>query len=129
MRSIAIAREARLGRWLFGALFLVVSACFVGPSTPGSERTCESNCDKQVRADCSKTAVDYAETCKQACLVYRADYPGCISTMNAMSACVDRKVTFVCESNGIISANPVAICANEEYACIDCTGDTSACRN
>jgi hypothetical protein len=49
--------------------------------------------------------------------------------MNAMSACVDHKVTFTCEPSGDISANPVAICMNEEYACIDCTGDEAACRN
>ena len=129
MRSMVIAREARLGRWLFGALFLAVPACFVGPSTPGSEKTCESNCDRQVRAGCSQTAVDLAVTCKQACQVYRADYPDCSSTMNAMSACVDHKVTFTCEPNGNSSANPVAVCSDEEYACIGCTGDTSACRN
>ena len=46
-----------------------------------------------------------------------------------MSACVDRKVTFTCETSGNISANPVAVCMDEEYACIDCTGNIAACRN
>lgn len=129
MCSMFITGQVHLGRLLFGALFLFVPGCFIGPSSPGSEKTCESNCDRQVKAGCSKTAADYAETCKQACLAYRASYPDCISLMNAMSACVERKVTFTCEPSGSISANPVAVCMNEEYACSDCTGYVSACRN
>jgi hypothetical protein len=111
-------------------LFLVLPAgCLSGPEAPGSEKTCESNCDRQVEVGCSKTTADFAATCKQGCLVYRVDYPNCLSQMNAMSACVDRKVTFTCEPSGAISANPVAVCMNEEYACIDCTGDEAACRD
>jgi hypothetical protein len=119
------------GRLLFGLVFLVAlpGACLVGPSTPGGEKTCEANCDRQVAAGCSKTGTDFSASCKQACLVYRADYPDCVSLMNAMSACVERKVTFTCEPSGTVSANPVAVCANEEYACSGCTGDFTACRN
>jgi hypothetical protein len=129
MRSMFVPGQALLGRLLFGTLCLVVPACFVGPSTPGNEKTCESNCNRQVQAACSKTAAEFAETCKHACMAYRVDYPDCLVQMNTMSACVDRKVTFTCEPNGDISANPVAVCLNEEYACMDCTGDVSACRN
>jgi hypothetical protein len=75
------------------------------------------------------TSTDFAGSCKSACVAYRVDYPSCVSQMNAMSACVDRKVTFSCEPNGAISANPVAVCMNEEYDCSICTGDVSACRN
>jgi hypothetical protein len=117
--------------FFLGLLSLLVppSGCLSGPDAPGSEKTCESNCDRQVKAGCSKTTADFAGTCKQGCLVYRVDYPNCLSQMNAMSACVDHNVTFTCEPSGDISANPVAICMNEEYACIDCAGDEAACRN
>jgi hypothetical protein len=117
--------------FLLGSLvFLVAPAgCLSSPDTPGSEKTCESNCDRQVNAGCSKTTTDFAATCKQGCLVYRVDYPDCLAQMNAVSACVDHKVTFTCEPTGDISADPVAVCMNEEYACIDCTGDEDACRD
>ncbi len=116
---------------ILGALlFLVVPlGCFSGPDAPGSVKTCQSNCERQVKAGCSSTPAEFATSCESACVVYRADYPDCVSQMNAMSACVDRKVTFSCEPNGAVSANPVAVCMNEEYACSDCTGDVSACRN
>ena len=116
---------------LLGALlFLIIPmGCLVAPSAPGSEKTCESNCDRQVKASCAKTPADFAGTCKQACVAYRVDYPDCLSQMNDMSACVDHKVAFSCEPSGDISANPVAVCTNVEYACIDCTGDVSSCRN
>jgi hypothetical protein len=116
--------------FILGALLFLVppAGCLSGPDTPGSEKTCESNCDRQVRAGCSQTASDFAANCKQGCLVYRVDYPDCLSQMNAMSACVDRKVTFTCEPSGDLSANPVSVCMNEEYACIACTRDTTACR-
>ena len=116
---------------LLGALlFLIIPmGCLASPSAPGSEKTCESNCDRQVKASCAKTPTDFARTCKQACLAYRVDYPDCLSQMNDMSACVDHRVAFSCEPSGDISANPVAVCTNEEYACIDCTGDVSSCRN
>jgi len=116
--------------FLLGSLlFLVAPAgCLSGPDTLGSEKTCESNCDRQVRAGCSKTTADFAASCKQGCLAYRVDYPSCLPQINAMSACVDHKVTFTCEPSGDLSANPVAVCMNEEYACIDCTGDEAACR-
>ena len=129
MPSMIVSGRAILGRLLFGSLCMVAPACFTGPSTPGSEKTCESNCDRQLEARCAKTSQDFLGTCKQGCVAYRVDYPDCRAQMNAMSACVDHKVTFTCEPGGDISANPVAVCANEEYACIDCTGDVSACRN
>lgn len=115
---------------LVGLFFLAVtSGCLTGPDTPGSEKTCEANCNRQAKAGCSMTTADFASTCKSACVVYRADYPNCIPQMNAMSACVDHKVSFSCEPSGALSANPVAVCMNEEYACAGCTGDLSACRN
>ena len=127
MHSTIAPRPLFFVAWL---LFLIPPAgCFSGPATPGNEKTCESNCDRQVKAGCSKSAADFATTCKQGCVVYRVDYPNCLSQMNAVSACVDRKVTFTCEPSGDVSADPVAVCMNEEYDCIDCTGDESACRN
>lgn len=121
---------SEISYFVSAVLFLVPPAgCLSGPDAPGSVKTCESNCDRQVKAGCSKTAAGFAETCKQGCLVYRVDYPTCVPQMNAMSACVDRKVTFTCEPSGAISADPVAVCMNEQYACSDCTGDVAACRN
>jgi hypothetical protein len=111
----------------FGLATLV--ACWNGPSEPPSEKTCESNCDRQVRAGCAQTASDFASTCKQACVGYRASFPNCIDQLNAMSGCVDKKVTFVCDANGAISTNPIAVCITEEYACHACTGDFAMCRN
>src|SRR6266540_1408477 len=121
--------QALLARVLAGLVGLAVSACFDGPSTPGSEKTCQANCDRQAQAGCANTPATFIETCKSGCLVYRAGYANCVSQMNAMSACVERKVTFTCEPNGDLSADPVAICLDEEYDCIDCTGDVAACRN
>jgi len=118
-----------LTRILAGLLPLTIAACLDSPNSPGSEKTCETNCDRQAQAGCAKTVGDFSQTCKSACLVYRATYPKCVATMNSMSACVDRKVVFTCEPNGSISANPVAVCLNEEYTCIDCTGDPAPCRN
>lgn len=113
---------------LLSALLLVPVGCFSGPDSPGSVKTCQSNCDRETAAGCSMTSTDFASSCKSACMAYRVDYPSCVSQMNAMSACVDRKVTYSCEPSGAVSANPVAVCMNEEYACSSCTGDVSACR-
>ena len=127
------ARAARhLAAPLRAHLLLLAAAlagCFGGPNPPPSEKTCEDNCDRQVRANCSQTPVDYATTCKQACVAYRASYPGCVDQMDAMSGCVDRKVSFGCDSNGAITTNPIAVCMTEEYACYDCTNDFVVCRN
>jgi len=129
MRSAIGFRSSPLTQILSCLVSLTIVACLDSPASPGSEKTCESNCDRQAQAGCAKTAIDFPQTCKSACLVYRAAYATCVSTMDAMSACVDHKVAFTCEPNGTISANPVAVCLNEEYDCIDCTGDATACRN
>lgn len=116
--------------FLVALSFLVMPlGCLSGPNAPGSVKTCQSNCDRQAKAGCSSTPVDFATSCESACVVYRADYPNCGSQMNAMSACVDRKVSFSCGPSGDVSANPVAVCMNEEYACSNCTGDVAACRD
>lgn len=118
-------------RLLLGSLLLIAASggCFSSSEPPPSEKTCEANCDRQVKAGCSQTAADFAATCKRSCLAYRVDYPDCISEMDTMSGCVDDKVRFTCDPTGDISNDPVAICADQEYACYACTGDFSACRN
>ncbi len=116
---------------LLAALLSIAASgsCFSSSKPRPSEKTCESNCDRQVNAACSQTAADFAATCKRGCLAYRMDYPDCISEMDTMSGCVEEKVRFTCDRTGAISADPVAICGDEEYACYACTGDFSACRN
>jgi hypothetical protein len=112
-----------------GLLLLATpSACFSSSSTPPSEKTCESNCERQVKAGCPKTPADYATTCTQGCLVYRVDHPDCVSEMDELSGCVDKKVSYSCDATGAIVGNPVATCLNEDYACYACTGDWSMCR-
>lgn len=108
--------------------FLAVG-CFTAPKPPPSEKTCESNCDRQVRLACPESPPDLESTCKQACLVYRVSYPDCIPQMDRMSGCVEDKVIFSCDGKGKLTRDPVAVCMDEEYACHDCTGDFAPCRN
>jgi hypothetical protein len=116
---------------VFGCLALVAlaSACFSSTKAPPTEKTCEDNCDRQVRAGCANTPTDFGASCKQACLAYRATYPDCVALMNAMSGCVSDKVTFGCDSSGGLTHDPIAICMNEEYGCYACTADFAPCRN
>jgi hypothetical protein len=103
-------------------------ACFSASAPPPSEKTCESNCDRQASAGCEKTPADFVTECKQGCLVFRANFPDCVSAMDAVAGCVDRKVTYHCNANGDVEGSPVASCLNEDYACYACTGDFSMCR-
>jgi hypothetical protein len=133
-----MAGQDNLNRFGTGILRLVAGwlllsaapvACFSTSKAPPSERTCESNCDRQVKAGCSQTEADFAATCKQACLAYRLDYPDCVSEMDTLSGCVEDKVRFSCDPTGALSKDPVAICMDQAYACAGCTGDFSACSN
>ena len=107
----------------------LISACFGATKPPPGEKTCEDNCDRQLGAGCANTAADFGATCKRACVAYRATYPDCVNLLNAMSGCVNDKVTFSCDSSGSLTHDPVAICMDEEYACYACTGDFAPCRN
>jgi hypothetical protein len=131
VRLAFIAMPWTSARLFVGSLLLIAApvACFSSSKRPPSEKTCESNCDRQVNAGCSKAAADLATTCKQACLAYRVSFPDCVLEMDTMSGCVEDKVRFSCDPTGGISADPVAICMDEEYACYDCTGEFAACRN
>jgi hypothetical protein len=121
MSNVAVA--LRLG------VVMLACGCFSGTNPAASERTCEDNCDRQVRAGCATMAADFGVTCKQACLAYRATYPDCVALLNAMSGCVNDKVTFSCDASGSPTHDPVGICMNEEYDCYACTGDFAPCRN
>lgn len=113
------------------ALLLVLTgaACFSGPGSAPTEKTCEANCDRQSQAGCSATTATAIADCKQGCIIYRADYPDCVSPMNAVSGCVDSKVTYICDAKGNVVGAPVAVCSTLEYDCQACTGDVTACRN
>jgi hypothetical protein len=124
MRPSSVARFG-----LIACLPLAAMGCFTAPKAPPSEKTCESNCDRQVKLGCAKSEPDLETTCKQACLIYRVDYPNCVAQMDAMSGCVEDKVTFSCDANGKITTDPIAICMDEEYACYACTGEFAPCRN
>jgi len=108
---------------------LLATGCFSASKAPPTERTCESNCERQARLGCPKTEPDFEATCKQACLIHRVNYPDCTAQMNSMSGCVEDRVTFSCDVNGRITNDPVAICMDEEYACYACTGVFEPCRN
>jgi hypothetical protein len=103
--------------------------CFTASEAPPTEKTCESNCDRQARLACPKSEPNLATTCKQACLIYRVNYPDCVAQMDAMSGCVQHKVTFSCDNNGKLTTDPVAVCMDEEYACYACVGEFTPCRN
>ena len=108
---------------------LLACACFSTTKAVPSENTCEDNCDRQLRAGCTNTAPDLGATCKQSCLAYRATYPDCVAVLNAMSGCVNDKVTFSCDASGSLTHDPVGICMDEEYDCYACTADFAPCRN
>lgn len=138
--SPQFAARAAWGRWLPGpacavflaailAIWIPAAGCFSAPEAPPTEKTCQSNCERQARLGCSATDADFEATCKDACLAYRASYAACVQAMNSMSGCVDHKVTFSCDATGRIAHDPVAICMEEEYACYACTGDFEPCRN
>jgi hypothetical protein len=106
----------------------LLAACFSTTDPAPSEKTCESNCDRQANAGCASTPADFASTCKEGCVVHRASFPDCVSAMDAVAGCVDRKVTYQCDANGKVEGTPVGRCLEEDYACFVCTGDSSMCR-
>lgn len=118
------------GVGLLGALIVAwIAGCFSSSRSAPTEKTCEDNCDRRVEAGCASTAADFGASCKQACVAYRATYPDCVQALNALSGCVNDKVTFSCDPDGSLSADPVAICVNEADDCYACTGDFASCRN
>lgn len=128
--AIAWKRGRPRARHVLAACLLVAfGACFDGPESPPSERDCVSNCERQARANCSKTPADFLDTCKQDCIGYRVGYADCRAELDVMSGCVARKVVFSCNADGTLSADPVAACMDEEYACRRCTDDFTPCRN
>jgi hypothetical protein len=105
----------------------VAIGCDGSSAAPGSEQTCESNCDREVNAGCSKTPEGFATSCKGLCTETRSNYPNCLSQLDAYSACVASKITFRCDANGVLSVTPVGGCASPGVACLNCTGDFLAC--
>jgi hypothetical protein len=94
--------------------------------TRGSQAVCEANCDRAAALACSRTPADWTSNCKGRCEAARSAYPECAHEIDAVSACVADKVTFICQ-DGITTVSPIGACRVEVPACLACTGDAFAC--
>ena len=92
--------------------------------------TCESNCERMAKANCSQLPVTAQEDCAAACAQSRAQVPEqCVDELAAAHSCVATKVKFSCDSRGFVVKSPApgAACEKEAAACTACSGDVTIC--
>jgi hypothetical protein len=115
-------------RVLVAAALLALHCGGESPGTVGSQAVCEANCDRAQEAGCERTPPGYVESCKKLCASSRSKFPSCTDQIDAVSACVADKVTFLCQE-GLALPRPVGACGPEGQACLACTKDLLGCGN
>jgi hypothetical protein len=92
--------------------------------------TCESNCERVLKAHCSQTPPNFRETCVAYCVGGRDTVPDqCVDELAAAHSCVATKVTYSCDSRGFVVKSPApgAACEAQAAACTTCSGSIVEC--
>lgn len=119
------------GARLWGLMVVALLSLHCGgesPGTVGSQAVCEANCDRAVALGCERMPAGYGESCKKLCASSRSTAPSCASQIDAVSACVADKVTFMCQE-GVALPTPFGACGPEGQACLACTKTLLSCGN